>query len=98
MGASVSSITTKVDLSNKGIKNLELDVKQPRILPTFSSLQTLNLAKNKIETIPYFYTTELNKSPLVLESLVTVSLAKNRLKEIPDVLFLLGALLSVSLN
>jgi Leucine-rich repeat (LRR) protein len=90
MGGSQSNLGIKVDLSNKGIRDLELETKQPRMLPTFPKLQHMNLSKNKIVSIPPNIVADLQKSPLVIEHLQTLNFSRNKLTNIPECLFLLG--------
>lgn len=90
MGGNQSTTVSKLDLSNKGLKDLEHDLKHPRLLPSFSRLVTINLSKNKIEKIPHFIVTDLLKVPLLIEQLTTLSLAKNKIAEIPDAVFTLS--------
>lgn len=91
MGSSQSNLAIKLDLSGRGIKDLETDVKQPHMLPTFTKLQTISLKNNKLTGIPASIVNDLHKSPLVIEHLATLSLSKNRLPEVPDCIYLCSA-------
>lgn len=90
MGSGQSSAQLRVDLSKKGIKDIEKDLKYPHMLPAFSKLQELNLSKNKIVTIPEFINADLDKAPNVIEHLAVLNLAKNKLQEIPAPIFKLS--------
>jgi len=90
MGSSQSNIAVKLDLSGKGIVDIEKDTKQPRMLPTFPKLQSINASKNKIERIPPNIAADLTKSPLVIEHLEKLNFSKNKLAEIPECFMLLG--------
>jgi len=98
MGSSQSSLALKVDLSGKGIKDLEKDLKQPHMLPTFPKLETINLSKNKITGIPDSIVADLAKSPKVIEHLQVLNLAKNKLTGIPDAIWLLVNLRELDLS
>jgi len=89
MGSNQSTVS-KLDLSGKGLKDLEHDLKHPRLLPSFSRLVTINLSKNKLEKIPAFIITDLQKVPLIVEQLTTLNLSKNRFTEIPEAVFTLS--------
>lgn len=89
MGSSQSSLALSVKLSGKGIKDLEKDLKQPRLLPAFPKLETIDLSKNKIDHIPPSIQQDVQKSPLVIEHLAVLDLSKNRLSEVPECVYLL---------
>jgi Leucine-rich repeat (LRR) protein len=87
MGSNQSNLATKVDLKGKGIKNLEEDLKQPHMLPNFTKLQEISLAKNKIGNIPNSFSQDIIKAPQVAENLLILDLHKNRLTEVPDAVY-----------
>lgn len=91
MGSNVSSGMIKVSLKDKGIKDIEKDVKNPHFLPTFSKLQELNVSKNKITDIPQSILNDVSKSTALIESLVHLNFNKNRLAEIPEAFYRLCA-------
>ncbi len=91
MGTSQSSLALKVDVSGKGIKDLEKDLKQPRMLPTFPKLEHINLSKNKITAVPEVIENDLSRSPKVIEYLQVLNFSKNKLTAIPDAVWLLGS-------
>lgn len=90
MGSSTSNLATKVDLSGRGIADLERDLKQPHLLPAFARLQVLNLKGNKISTIPPSIVNDLQRSPNVIEHLQSLNFSKNNLSQIPPAIFILG--------
>jgi Leucine-rich repeat (LRR) protein len=92
MGSSQSHISPKLELIGKSIKDLEHDVKQPHMLPTFRNLTIANLSRNKIETIPASIAQDLQKAPMVIETLETLNLSKNKFSQIPQCIFLLRTL------
>jgi len=89
MGSNTSSLSLKVDLSNKGIRDLEGDVKQPHLLLAFAKLEHLNLSKNKIEKVPESLVLDIQKAPKVVEYLAYLNFSKNKLSSIPEAVFLL---------
>jgi len=98
MGSNQSSLALKLDLSGKGIKDLDKDVKQPHILPTMPKLQEINLSKNKLAVIPDVIVKDMEKSPKVLEFLQVLNLSRNKFTEIPDAVWLLINLKSLNLD
>jgi len=90
MGSNQSSLALKVDLSGKGLKDLEKDLKQPHMLPTFPKLELISLKSNKLTNIPDSIYADIQKSPKVVEFLSVLNLAKNKFETIPDAVWLCG--------
>lgn len=87
MGSTVSSSMIKVSLKDKGIKDIDVDVKNAHMLPSFSKLQELNVSQNKISEIPSSILSDLSKAPAVIESLTILNFNRNRLVEIPEAFY-----------
>lgn len=89
MGAKMNTLSTRLLLSNKGLKDL-MNLKQPRMLPAFTHLETIDLSHNKITGVPALIAEDVKKSTLTIEFLTHLHLNKNRLTDVPDCLFLFG--------
>jgi hypothetical protein len=89
MGSSQSSLALKIDISGKGVKDIEKDLKQPHMLPAFPKLEQINLSKNKITSVPDSIFADIQKSPKVIEHLQVLNFSKNKLATIPDAIWLL---------
>lgn len=90
MGSGFSASSKKVDLNGKGVKDLK-EVKNVQLLKETTSLEIIDLTKNKIESIPQFLRDDIATSPLLIENVVQLILKKNRLPEVPEPIFLLCA-------
>eukprot|EP01128_Nolandella_sp_AFSM9_P004232 TRINITY_DN186_c0_g2_i1.p1 TRINITY_DN186_c0_g2~~TRINITY_DN186_c0_g2_i1.p1 ORF type:complete len:362 (+),score=89.95 TRINITY_DN186_c0_g2_i1:117-1202(+) len=86
MGSSTSLLSTKVNLSNKQLRSMD-DVKQPRLLATFTRLEEVNLSRNKLSTFPATITVDLGKNPKVVEFLSVLNLQRNKFVEVPEVVW-----------
>eukprot|EP01125_Pyxidicula_operculata_P009286 TRINITY_DN3061_c0_g1_i1.p1 TRINITY_DN3061_c0_g1~~TRINITY_DN3061_c0_g1_i1.p1 ORF type:complete len:411 (-),score=67.06 TRINITY_DN3061_c0_g1_i1:224-1456(-) len=83
MGSSASAFSRVVVYKDKKVKDLN-KVDNIDLLASFSKLETIDLHKNKISTIPPAVCADFRKNEMLCQTLVEINLAHNRLTELPD--------------
>jgi len=98
MGAKASIYDKSIKLSNKGIEDIEADVKNVDLVAGFLSPKALDLSHNKISSIPPRICRSVAKAPAIIEHLRKVDLSNNSLKQVPNAFFLLVNMTKLKLD
>jgi len=86
MGANTSITDKRIILKNKGIRNLEADIKRYDLIRSLKSPRSIILSKNKIVVISPLICEELTKLKNVHDYLREINLSHNKIMVIPGAL------------
>lgn len=89
MGKTQSIDAKKVNVSGKGIKNIEKD-SNSYLLKNVKNLESIDASKNKITSIPASVLEYLTTNQALQNSLTHVDLSKNKLTNLPQEMFHCG--------
>jgi len=84
MGSNQSIYEKKINLKNKGLKNIDTDIKRYDMIKSFKSPKILILASNKLTVLNPTICDEFSKLKNVHEHLREVNISYNRIQVIPD--------------
>lgn len=98
MGSNQSIYEKKINLKNKGLKNIDTDIKRFDLMKSFKSPKSLTLSYNKLTVLNPDICEEFSRLKNIHENLLELNLSHNKISFLPDTFLLLINLSNLRLD